>query len=121
MAESTTQTNVKLDVIHAITNSSLTASMESDENSQSLNIVMMEEMLNASGRPASVQAAETLAKAKGRVEALRKSIAERKEQQAVINAKIAEGSKPTAPQEVIVVNTEMNPAIVDPVKRPTES
>lgn len=107
LKETTNETNGKLDVIHALNNSALTSSMKSDETSQTLNVVMMEEMLEISGRSPSAKALETLTKAKGRLEELRKAIIDREQQQAIINSKIAEGVKKSEkPMEVLVANKE---------------
>lgn len=106
LVQSTTATNGKLDVIHALSNSALTASMKSDELSQTLNVFMMEGMLKSNekqGIAPSDEAMSALEQAKGRVEELRKVIAERERQQEIINQKIAEGQQ-AGPVEVRVTN-----------------
>lgn len=120
LIQSTTATNGKLDVIHALSNSALTASMKSDEASQTINLMMMEEMLDLKkerGSEASEEAIEMLAKAKGRVEELRRAIVERERQQGLIDERIAEGQK-AGPTQVIVVNTETKPVPVIPADSP---
>lgn len=109
----TGNTDGKLDIIHSLSNSALTASMKSDENSQTLNILMMEEMLefkkSSGGNGLNKDTLATLTKAKGRVEELRSAIAEREKQQAVVDSKIAEGLKSAGPTPVLVVNPEPLP------------
>lgn len=106
----------QLNVIHALNNSALTASMKSDHAAQLLNVDMMEEMMRLLGREPTDKAKETLAKARGRAEELQKAIEERERQQEIINQRIEAGQK-SGPTPVMVMNPEEKPVPIIPASK----